>query len=166
MGNWFERFEKAIAKVSRILNTIGMGFLFLLMLLITADVLFRAILKSPILGANELAQFMMLMVVYLAMGYTQHQKGHVSVDLLVSRFSQYKRNVLNALMYLLSLFISGLMLKQSFAYHQILSETHKLTSVLKIPIAPFQIVLIVGVGMLCLALLMDVIHALQGLKKR
>ena len=100
-NRWADHFEKGIAVTSRILNNIGIAFLMLLMLLITADVLLRALLKWPILGTNELSEFMMIIVVYLAIAYTQHKKSHVSVDLLVIRFPKRARAIVDSVTYFL-----------------------------------------------------------------
>jgi TRAP-type C4-dicarboxylate transport system permease small subunit len=160
------RIEKAIAQTSRIMNTIGIAFLMLLMLLITADVFLRAFFRRPILGTNELSEFMMIIVVYLAMAYTQHTKSHVSVDLVISRFPQRVQDVIDTCIYLLSLAICSLITWRAFADVERLMVIQRVSDVLNIPVAPFQSVMAVGFFMFSLVLLLDFVHTLRKAIKK
>ena len=160
------RFEKAIALISRILNNIGISFLMLLMLLITADVFLRAFFRRPILGTNELSEFMMIIVVYLAMAYTQHTKSHVSVDLVISRFPQRVQDVVDTCIYLLSLFICSLITWRAFADINRLISINRVSDVLNVPVVPFQTVMAVGFFLFSLVLLLDFIHTLRKAIKK
>ena len=165
-SRWFARFEKAIALISRILNNIGISFLMLLMLLITADVFLRAFFRRPILGTNELSEFMMIIVVYLAMAYTQHTKSHVSVDLVISRFPQRVQDVVDTCIYLLSLFICSLITWRAFADINRLISINRVSDVLNVPVVPFQTVMAVGFFIFSLVLLLDFIHTLRKAIKK
>lgn len=153
--------EKAIALISRLFNNIGMVFLSFLMLVITADVFLRIAFNHPIRGANELAEFIMLLVVFLAIAYTQHLKSNISVNILYERFPRAAKVIIDVFVYLLCLGICGLILWQAFVYHNYLSEIDRASLILKVPLAPFQLVMIVGFFMLCLVLIFDLIHALR-----
>ena len=78
--------EGVIAWVSRVFNNIGMVFLTFLMLVITADVLLRDIFNRPLRGANEIAEFSMLLVVFLSVAFTQYVKSNIAVSILYDRF--------------------------------------------------------------------------------
>ena len=165
-NGWLDRFEKAIALISRIMNNIGIAFLMLLTLLITADVLLRAFFKRPILGTNELSEFMMIIVVYLAVAYTQHRKSHVSVDLVITRFPQRTRDIIDSFTYLLSLTICSLITWRSFADVGRLLDINRVSDVLNVPIAPFLLVMAVGFFLFSVVLLIDFLHALgKAIKK-
>jgi TRAP-type C4-dicarboxylate transport system permease small subunit len=153
--------EKAIALVSRWFNNIGMVFLNFLMLVITADVILRITLNRPIRGSNELAEFIMLLVVFTGVAYTQHMKSNVSVSILYDKFPRVARLTIDIFIDMLCLGICGLILWQAFAYHGYLSKLNRTSLILKIPEAPFEIVMIVGLLMLCLVLVFDIIHDIQ-----
>lgn len=161
LQRWPENFEKVIALTSRVLNNIGMAFLILLMLVITADVLLRATLNRPIRGANEISEFMMILVVYLAVAYTQRMKAHVSVDLLTSRFPQRAQAIVESVIYLLSLGICSMIAWQAFVYLKRLWDINRVSDILKVPVAPFSLVLAIGFIIFCLVLLLDFLHSLR-----
>ncbi|MBN1191184.1 MAG: TRAP transporter small permease [Dehalococcoidales bacterium] len=150
----------------RWLNNIGMGFIALLMILITIDVLLRWIANRPIKGVNELAELTMLLVVFLTIGYTQLTKSNVSVDLLFTRFPQRMQLVVDAFNYLLSLGISALMLRQAIIYTSYLADINRQSVILKIPVAPFQFAMIIGFAMLSIVLLFQMIDAVRKAVKR
>jgi TRAP-type C4-dicarboxylate transport system permease small subunit len=161
ISSWPGHFEKVIALTSRIMNNIGMAFLMLLMLLITSDVLLRAALNRPIRGTNELAEFMMIIVVYFAVAYAQRMKVHVSIDLLYSRFPKRVQAIVDSFIYLLSLGICSLIVWQAFVNMKRLLGINRLSDVLNLPVAPFQLILAIGFLVFCLVLLLDVLHSLR-----
>ncbi len=58
----------------------------------------------------------MAIVVLLGIAYTQTMKGHITVDIIVSRFSPTQL-VIDTLTYVLALFIFALMAWQSAQQH-------------------------------------------------
>jgi TRAP-type C4-dicarboxylate transport system permease small subunit len=153
--------EKVIALVSRWLNNIGMVFLAFLMLVITADVLMRGILNKPIRGANEIAELTMLIIVFLGIAYAQHLKANISVSILFDKFPGKLQDILNIFIYLLCLGICGAILWQAFSYHSYLAQLKRTTLILEIPVAPFQIIMIIGFFMLCIVFIIDVINSVR-----
>ena len=153
--------EKVIALVSRWLNNIGMVFLAFLMLVITADVLMRGILNKPIRGANEIAELTMLIIVFLGIAYAQHLKANISVGILFDKFPGKVQDILNIFIYLLCLGICAVILWQTFSYHSYLTELKRTSLILEIPVAPFQIIMIIGFFMLCIVFIIDVINSVR-----
>ena len=153
--------EKVIALVSRVLNNIGMVFLTFLMLVITADVLSRGMLNKPIRGANEIAELTMLIIVFLGIAYAQYEKANISVSILFDRFSGKVQDILNVFIYLLCLGICSIVLWQTFSYHSYLTELKRTSLILEIPVAPFQIIMIIGFLMLCIVFVIDVINSVR-----
>ena len=69
-----------------ILKVIGMICLGLVMLVVTVGVISR-LLGHPLLGTVELAEIIHFVVILFAFAYTQSKKEHISIGLLVDRFS-------------------------------------------------------------------------------
>ena len=153
--------EKVIALISRWANNIGMVFLNFLMLVITADVILRVTINRPIRGSNEMAEFIMLMIVFLSVAYTQLQKSNIAVGILFDKFPAKMKVVVDTFVYLVCLGVAGLILWRAFAYNAYLSEIGRVSLILKIPVAPFQVVMIVGFMMLCLVLVFDFINSVR-----
>jgi len=155
-----------LVSVSRVMSKIGMVFLALMALVTTVDVFLRNAFDRPIAGIWELTEFMMIVVVYLGVAYTQHTKTHVSVDLLVSKFPPRAQAVVDSFTCLLSLSIFCLISWRAFVHVQYLWSMHKASEVLEVPVAPFVLLLAIGCVMLCFMLLADFINLIPKMVRR
>ena len=158
--------EGVIAWVSRVFNNIGMVFLTFLMLVITADVLLRDIFNRPLRGANEIAEFSMLLVVFLSVAFTQYVKSNIAVSILYDRFPKAAQLIIDIFVHLLCLCISGLIFWQAIQYRNYLAELNRTSLILELPEAPFQVIMIVGFFMLNLVLILDVINSVRKVLNR
>jgi len=153
--------ERLIAFLSRWLNNLGMVFLTILMLVITLDVILRWTVNKPIRGVNELAEFSMLLLIFLTIGFTQVMKGNISVDILFLKFPRKMQAVAEIFTYLLSLGISVLLVWQAMTYNNYLSNINRVSVILKIPVAPIQTVMVVGFSLLCIVFLLQLIASVR-----
>ena len=81
-------------KLSKILQTAGLWVnmaglvaLAFMMVLTVADVLMRYCFRSPLPGASELTELMLVIIVFFALADTHTVRGHVAVDLVVTRLA-------------------------------------------------------------------------------
>ena len=95
--------ESIITHVSRASNVIGIISVGILMLLITSDVLGRFLFNHPITGTIDISQYVMILAVYCAVAYCAMEEGHVSVNLIVSRFPQRIQAIIDSVTILISL---------------------------------------------------------------
>lgn len=115
-----------------------------MMLLIAYAVLMRAV-ATPVAGEHELIELMMVTMVMLGLAYTQKEQGHITIGLLVDRFSprwQAAADLLGALLVLASCGVIGwanLLVAVEYA-----TESPMSTDFLSVPLYPFQIA--VGLG--------------------
>ena len=86
----------------------GRVVLALMMLHITVDVVLRYFFNRPIKGSYEVVEFMLVLLVYLGLAYTQTKKGHVSVTLFTAKLSLGQVSVIRSATYLLCLAIFGI----------------------------------------------------------
>ena len=149
---------QALEKISRILSRIFMGLagVFLVaMILITCANIFARLVWVPIKGTFELMGFFGAVTTAFALGYTQQDKAHISVDILVNRFPPKIRMVLNGI----NAFIC--MIFFSFAGWQIarwattIRETGEVTETLRIIYYPFTYAVALGCFLLALVLLVE-----------
>jgi TRAP-type C4-dicarboxylate transport system permease small subunit len=129
-----------------------------MMLLTTFDVIMRGTMNRPITGTIEGTQLMLLIAVALGLSYTQYKKGHISVELLVSRFSRRAKSINGIFVHLICLGIYALIAWQAIVggwRQQIVGVT--VSDVIKIPIHPFYYVLAFGSIILCLVYILDII---------
>ena len=167
---WLDKVAKFIGRISnpaaKITNYAGAAVLTSMMLLTGFDVTLRYIFNKPIRGSYELTEFLMSLVVALGLAYCAMEKGHVRVDLVVSRLSTRSQAVMNFIASLVFLIMFILITWQSVYRAQAMIQAHLTSNVLYIPSFPFVFVLTFGSAVLCLVLLRDTLDYLfQAVKK-
>lgn len=81
-------------------------------LLITVAVFVRYVFGIPIVWVPEIVGYLMVLLVFLALGETMLAGGHIRIDLFVSRIPKRLRNMLELLTLTLSTGVAGF-----FAWH-------------------------------------------------
>jgi TRAP-type C4-dicarboxylate transport system permease small subunit len=76
-----------IGRASRAASFLGGLATLVIAATITADVLLRYFLNQPLLGMDEVAGFLQVLVVFWGCAYTFRQGGHIRVDLVTSHLS-------------------------------------------------------------------------------
>lgn len=138
------------------------GILGLLMLLTVADVI-GYLFKAPIRGTPELSEFMMVIVVFLALAWCAITRQHVKVDLIVSRLPPMAQVILDSITLLLTLGIFVVITWQSLLESMVVYDT---TSLLRIPHTPFYWIMTTGLAVFCLAILVVLIEHIAEARKR
>ena len=59
----------------------------LMMMLVVVDVFMRYVLRQPLMVSDEFSAYMLVACSFLGFAYTWRQKGHVRIEILVTRFS-------------------------------------------------------------------------------
>jgi TRAP-type C4-dicarboxylate transport system permease small subunit len=121
------------------------GYVLLCMMVLTiCDVIGRYFFNSPITGAYEITEVMMVTVVFLFVGYTQAQKGHISIDFVIRVLPQKMRMAIDIVTHLVSLFILILIGWMNILRCLELMRINEVTAILHIPISPFLLILAIG----------------------
>ena len=152
--------DRGSAPVIGVLGSLGTAFLFAIAFLTTIDVFLRLVFRAPIKGVYELTEVMMIILVYLALAWAQRNKVNIRVDLFVKNFQPRAQAATDAFTTICSLFIVGMIAWQGFDFALYLASHNRTYDVLRIPVAPFEIVLVVGCVMLCVVFLTDILNYL------
>jgi TRAP-type C4-dicarboxylate transport system permease small subunit len=159
----FKAIRSFVEKLVRFVATVGMVFVLPLMIITAGDVVGRGFFNKPIAGTFELSEYMLAVIILLGTAYTQQVKGHVAVDFLTSRFSARTQAVCQVLTIFLSLFIVSILVWQGF---NLSIEEKGVTDQLRIPRAPFKMLVGIGGGLLWLQLLFDFIDSVAKVARR
>lgn len=166
---WIDRttrfLERIINLVVRFTNTVGAGVLALMMFMTAVDVCLRYLFNRPILGGVELTEFMMAIVVSFALAYTAVHKGHISVEMVVQRFSPKVQAVINSITCFLSLAVFAVITWWSIVYAENLRIGGHVSAELYIPIYPFIYAVAIGSAIICLVFLVNLFEHLTGVIK-
>jgi TRAP-type C4-dicarboxylate transport system permease small subunit len=153
-----EGFAKGVRKTSVVLCWTGMVFVIPLMLLTTVDVISRALWSKPIPGTFELSEYLLAIIILLGAAYTQQVKGHVGVDFVTNRFGPKLKALCEMLSNLGCLFILALLAWQG--YERAMEET-TVSDMLRIPQAPFRMLVAVAGLTLFAEFLVDLLRSLK-----
>jgi TRAP-type C4-dicarboxylate transport system permease small subunit len=155
--------RSVIEKLTRFAATVGTIFVIPLMLITTADVVGRGFFNKPIAGTFELSEYMLAIIVLLGTAYTQQVKGHVAVDFVTVHLSGRMKTVCRIFTLLLSLFIVTIVVWQGF---KLGFEETGVTDQLRIPRAPFKMLVGIGGALLWLQILFDLVDSIGLLLRR
>jgi TRAP-type C4-dicarboxylate transport system permease small subunit len=156
----FKAFKGFIERLTRLSATVGMIFVIPLMLITTADVVGRGFFNKPIVGTFELSEYMLAVIILLGAAYTQQVRGHVAVDFLTTHFSERSRALCKVITTLLSLVIVTVVVWQGF---KLALEETGVTDQLRVPKAPFKMLVGIGGLLLWLQLLFDLVDSVRVL---
>jgi TRAP-type C4-dicarboxylate transport system permease small subunit len=124
-----------------------------MMLLTITDVFLRKVFSQSILGTVEMTEFMLVILIFFSLAQTELVNGHVKVDLLVSRFGERTRGLIDMVTQFVCFLISGLITWSSVVYSVKMRASGEVTQDLWLPVYPFVFVVAVGCAILSFALL-------------
>jgi TRAP-type C4-dicarboxylate transport system permease small subunit len=134
-----------------------------MMLLMAADVVARYVFKSAILGAYELTENFMVVVVGFSFAYTQMKRRHIRVDILTNILPQKVRHALESVCMLISAGLVGV-----FSYAQVLQtisvqQAGTTSTVLRFSLWPFNLVLAIGMTVFFITTCLHLVFAVTDI---
>jgi len=152
--------ERVVDPISRWLNIVAVSVLMVMIFFVTADVFLRYGFSRPIESSYEAVELMMVFVFAFGIAYTQRQKGHVSVDMLVSRFNARTQAVVDSIVYFLSLGFLSILTWQALVRARVVwlvgdVSVGKITGIAHVSFAPFNYMVALACAALSLVLLAE-----------
>lgn len=135
---------------------IATGVLGLMVLLVVSHISGRFLFNKPIPGTIELVEMAIVVVVFFALAYTEVRKGHVQIELLVSRLPAGARRILATVMYFFgAAFFIIVAWRVALLMWSYLFPSIRTSDILDIPFAPFIFVIAIGSLALSLEMLLN-----------
>ena len=156
---------KILQNLSTYLAYIGAFSLFSMMCLTITDVAGRYIFNKPVLGAFELTEFMVLVLIFSYLGYAQAKKSHVSVDLFMMFFPKRLKVYIEIFNHVACLAIMILIAWMGFEKALEMMETGESSPNLALPSYPFVFFLVLGCAIMCVEFIRDIILILKTKKE-
>ena len=150
--------------LSTVLSMVVCLVFFGMMIMTVLDVILRYLFNSPMLGAFEITEFMMVVIVFFSLAYTQSQKGHVTVDFFVTRLSEQKRRVINLISHSIYFLLLLMITWKSVARAIEILETKEVSGTLSIPVFPFYLIVALGCAAMCMELLRDISKIMRQIR--
>lgn len=160
--------ESGLYSVSRVAAVIAAIVLALMMLLTVVDVVGRYFFNSPIKGTWEMVGLLLICAGTWGLGYCQMQKGHISISIILQRFSPRGQAILQGITYLIGLAAFSLICWRVFlmAKRYFLVAKGNVTDTLGIPVAPFMLMLSIGAGIMALILIIDLVRTFAEVARK
>ncbi|MBN2041994.1 MAG: TRAP transporter small permease [Spirochaetes bacterium] len=146
-----------IGMISKYLSHIGNISLVAMMLLSTADVIGRYFFNSPVLGAYEITEYLMIIIVFSFFAFTQSEKGHINVDIAYNLLPSKVQVAFERFNHVICLIMLILVTWRGIYRVIDIMEAGEESLLLKIPDYPFAIFVVIGSIVFTLEYLKDVI---------
>ena len=143
----------------------GASILVLMMLLVCSNVVAR-LFGYPIKGTFEIVGFQEALVIGFGIGYTQRQKAHVAIGVVVLRLRKRTQAIIGTITSFVSMGIIALISWQCALLATGYWEAGQLSSTLLIPFFPMIYGVAFGCLALALVLLLDFQKSLAEVLKR
>jgi TRAP-type C4-dicarboxylate transport system permease small subunit len=156
---------KIVRKLSVFLAAIGGIITAIMMFLTVGDVLGRRFLHMPIPGTFEITKIGLVFIVTLGLAYAEIEGENLGISILYDKFPRIVRHVLRVLTYLVSTVLFSLVFYNTVLYAARVAANKQITSVLRLPVAPWIYISAIGVGALALILLYELIDSVINFNK-
>ena len=158
-------FLKILQSLSTYLAYTGAFFLFAMMCLTIVDVTGRKLFNKPVLGAFELTEYMILILIFSFLGYTQSKKSHISVDLFMMFFPEKLKVFIEIFNHLACLLIMALIVWMGFEKAYEMVGTGESSPNLGLPTYPFVFFLVLGCAVMCIEFIRDLVRIIKSKKE-
>ena len=158
----------ALDRVMRFLNRLlvfcGGMFLVGMVVMTCANIASRAV-WVPIRGTFELMGYFGAVVTASALAFTQLNRGHIAVNVLITRFSRKTQRRLNAFNNAVCALFFALVTWQMVLKAHSFMATGEVSETLRIIFYPFTYLVAAGCGVMTLAFLVDFLDAVTHRKE-
>ena len=155
----------ALARWVRRFNTyfylIAGGFVAIMALTTSIDVVGRYFFRHPITGGIEICFCALAASVFLSWSHTQAEGGHIFLDLLFVRLPTRARRVVGVFASLMSLVFVGAVVWWGVPFVLSSMAEGGFTDNLRIRLYPFQFLIVLGGALLFLELIVELVENLR-----
>ena len=149
--------ESGLSPLLSVVGKIGAGVIALMMLTTVTDVVGRRVFNQPLSGAYELSEFMLVIVVFFSIVHCEFLRGHITIDLVTSRFRQRTQDVIASITYTFFLVTFGLLTRQLIVHAMDAWQNNLISGTLRLPVFPFISVAALGCALLSLVVLVHLL---------
>ncbi|MBN2122837.1 MAG: TRAP transporter small permease [Deltaproteobacteria bacterium] len=158
MKQFLDSVESRFGKLSKWLNWGAGGALVAMMFLVNANVFLRPF-GRPIWGTFEIVGFLGTIVISFALIQTTFSRGHMAVEIVISRMPRRARIILGLINRLICLLMLALVAWQSVEYGLKVVKSGQVSATLKMPFYPFLYGIAFAFGVAALIVLVDILKA-------
>lgn len=152
-------------KIAKSVSLVGAVITALMMFLTVADVIGRRFFHAPVPGTFELTQNALVLLVSFGLAHAQAEGENIGINIFFDKFPKLLQWIVEVLTNIVSIGLFIIVFLNVFKYAERVARSNQITSVLRLPLAPWIYISAIGVGFLVLALCVDLIRNSYGLSE-
>jgi TRAP-type C4-dicarboxylate transport system permease small subunit len=157
-SNWLATTAQVIMQTGIFATNICLA----LMLVITiVDVILRYVVQAPLQWGDTLMQYLMVMMVYLGIGFVLFEGGHIRMTALTDRLAPKAQRAMFVVSSLVGVAYMVLLVWGGTVKAQMSFESHPYDRTTSWPLFPFQAIIVVG---LVIALIASIYFAIKKIR--
>lgn len=153
--------EGFINPTSRLFNNTSAAILLVMPLPVFFDVISRLTFAGSIPGVIEIEEFMLAIIVFFGIAFTQVEGEHIRIEFLTSRFSKWMQDILDSFNYFICLLFFFLMSSQLIMQGIEKIHMQEVSFVLRIPVFIFRFITALGALLLAIVIVGDFLRSLR-----
>jgi len=161
-----DRITGGLQRVSTAIRYVSIVFLLGMALLTVVDAIGRYLIRSPLVGAAEMVGLEQLFVISFAIVYTWVLKGHITIDIVCSKFPQKVQALLDGITRLVTVGLLAYVVLQMVNTSFRFKAMGQHTGVAEIPLWPFALIASIGFALLGIVILVDFLNQVWGSRGR
>lgn len=151
-------------RLTKAMAMVGGVTLFVMTILVTADVVSRTLANRPLPATLEVTLTLMVFIVFLGLAYTQVRKIHLRLDFIYRKLSPGGQAVMDIFTLLIGIFVVSIIGWESCGQAwDAWSTGEYMEGIWKIPYFPSKIGLALGVFLLWFQYILDLIQSVSRL---
>lgn len=157
MSDYINRFDHLLQKVEHFLMLVAGVLTFMVMFLVTVDIVMKNVINRPLSGVYEMVVYVFIALGSFGLAYVQGQKGNIIVEVATESCSERVKNMLDLLGCLIGLGVIAIIAfktTQNTITSFVLGEYQSFT-LLKLPVWPAKGFVALGMTLLSIRLLID-----------
>jgi TRAP-type mannitol/chloroaromatic compound transport system permease small subunit len=143
-------------RVMAVLNAVGTAWVAGITVLISCDILGRALFNSPLIGVPEIVKVSVVAIVWLQIAHTLKIGGHLRSDVILGRLSRRGRSIVDLIAYTLGAIIFGLVVYSGWNTMIMAWELGEFEGEepVRVPTYPIRSIVLLGAGLTSLQFLL------------
>ena len=155
-----------VFSMNRVQAIISSFCVFIIMFLVSADVVGRSLFGTPVMGTYELGQTLMVFIVFFGLAYTQMTGGNVTVETFIRNFGPKTKLALSIFVAAVGFVLFSLMTYSSCKLAWAAWENKRtIQGLLGLPLYPSKFTVGIGTATLSLYFLLDLIKKTVDLSR-
>ena len=160
----FDKFSRSVTILNRRLTDVACFGLLVMTGLVMADVILRRLINAPLMFADEVAGYLLVLVTMFGLGYTLKEDAHIQVRIIVDQMSPRKLIYMRIIWCATSIVYAVVLLWMTA---ELTWESFELKAFSptpsQLPMYPFQLVMPIGCLLLLLQLVVNLVNSVCAL---